>query len=120
MSDAVSVYAINLECREDRKMSIISEFENRSEFNLMVVRAITHQTGAVGPEYTGGLAAPRQVAICEGSGCGLRAVTLRRAALKYLADSTRMAMPRAAVMEPSGSRYGYLWPFAPFPETYLQ
>ncbi|RVT75307.1 glycosyl transferase [Flavobacterium sufflavum] len=44
----VPSYAINLEKRTDRKINILSEFENRKEFILTIIPAIEDEVGSYG------------------------------------------------------------------------
>ncbi|MBA0883533.1 glycosyl transferase [Flavobacterium undicola] len=44
----VPSYAINLEKRTDRKINILSEFENRKEFTLTIIPAIEDEVGSYG------------------------------------------------------------------------
>lgn len=44
----IPVYAINMKEREERRRHIISEFQNRKEFQFNLVEACAHSIGAVG------------------------------------------------------------------------
>lgn len=44
----IPVYAINMKEREDRRQSIINEFEMKPEFELHLVEACTHRKGTIG------------------------------------------------------------------------
>lgn len=44
----IKTYLINLEDRTDRRKHILKEFENRSEFEIELVKAIRHEVGSWG------------------------------------------------------------------------
>lgn len=48
MTEKLQVYAVNLAARTERRVSIISEFEGRDEFELHIVPAIEHRNGPYG------------------------------------------------------------------------
>lgn len=45
---SIATYVINLENRKDRKKQVSAEFENRKEFDIVVVKAKEHTIGAMG------------------------------------------------------------------------
>ncbi len=48
MNNPISVYAVNLAQRTDRRASIEAQFVNKQEYNLTIVQAIEHRNGAYG------------------------------------------------------------------------
>jgi hypothetical protein len=48
MKKNIPVFAINLAERSDRRSHIVTQFENKPEFELYIVSAIKHKIGAIG------------------------------------------------------------------------
>jgi hypothetical protein len=48
INNSMTVNAVNLKSRKDRKQHILSQYKNKAEFSLNIIPAIEHERGATG------------------------------------------------------------------------